>query len=63
VIILGKRLPLVGEQLPEAGNRMAHDATEYIIKVLPRIDIAALAGLDQPEEQSRGPSPPFTGRK
>jgi hypothetical protein len=55
VIFLGKWLPLVGEQLPEVADRMAHDATEYIIKVLPGIDAARLAGLDEAEKKRRGP--------
>ena len=50
VFVLGEGLPLVGEQLPEAGDRMRHDAAEYIIEVLPRIDATGLAGLDQAEE-------------
>lgn len=36
---------------------MAHDTAEYIVKVLPGIDIARLAGLDEAEEQCRGRAP------
>lgn len=61
VVILGERLPLVGEQLPEAADRMAHDTTQYIIKVLPRVAVAGLARLNQAEEQACGPCTPFTG--
>jgi len=37
MVILWEGLPLVGEQLPEAAERMVHDTAEYMIKVLPRI--------------------------
>ena len=63
VVVLGERLPLVGEQLPETADRMAHDSTEHIIKVFPWIEVAGLARLYQTEEQGCGPCPPFTGRK
>ena len=55
MVVLGNGLPMVGEQLPEPGNRMAHDPPEYIIKVLPGIDVVGLAGLDQAEKKRRGP--------
>jgi hypothetical protein len=63
VVVLGEGLPLVGEQLPEAGDWMAHDASEHIVKVLPRIDVAGLARLDQAEEQGCGSGTPVTGGK
>jgi hypothetical protein len=43
VVILGEWLPLVGEQLPDTADWMAHDASEDIVEVLPRIDVAGLA--------------------
>jgi hypothetical protein len=42
-------------------NRMTHDPAEHIIEILPGIDIAVFAGLDEAHVQSRRPSSPFTG--
>jgi len=57
--ILGKRFPLVGEQLSEPGDRVAHNAPEHIVKVLPWIGVAGLAGLYQSKEKRRCPRPPL----
>ena len=54
-VVLWEGLPLVGEQLPKAAERMAHDTAEYIVKVLPRVEVARLAGLDEAEKKCRGP--------
>ena len=40
---------------------MGHDPAEHIIEVLPRVDVAGLAGLDQAEEQGRCPCSPLAG--
>jgi hypothetical protein len=63
VVVLWEGLPLVGEQLPEVVDWMAHDAAEYIVKVLPGIDVARLAGLDQAEKKGRGPCAAFAACK
>lgn len=41
------RLPLIGQELPEFADRMAHNPTEHVIEVFPWIDIAVFAGLDE----------------
>jgi hypothetical protein len=63
VVVLWEGLPLVWEQLPEVVDWMAHDAAEYIVKVLPGIDVARLAGLDQAEKKGRGPCAAFAACK
>ena len=63
VLILGKGLPLIRQKLPETIDRVTHDTTEQVIQVLPGIDPASFAGLDESQEQGRGPRPSFTGRK
>jgi hypothetical protein len=56
VLVLGQRLPLIGEQFPEPADGMTHDPPEQVVEVLPGVDLAGLAGLDQPEEKGRCPS-------
>jgi hypothetical protein len=44
--------PLIGKQLSELGNRLAHNPTEHVVEILPRVDTARLARLNQPEVES-----------
>jgi hypothetical protein len=61
--VLGQRFPLVGEELPQTGDRMAHDPPEHVVEVLPGIDSAILARPDEAHEQRRRPSTPFTSHE
>lgn len=45
----GERLPLIGEQFPKPSDRVAHDAAEHVVEVLPRVNAAGFAGLYQPK--------------
>ena len=54
--VLGQRLPLVGEELSQPGDRMAHDPPEHVVEVLPGIDFAVFAGLDEAHEQRHRPA-------
>jgi hypothetical protein len=38
---------------------VAHDSPEEVVEVLPGIDVAAFAGLDEAHEQSCGPAALF----
>ena len=58
-----QRFPLVGEQLPQAADRVAHDSPEHVIEILPRIDLAILAGFDQSHEQSSSTTSPFASHE
>jgi hypothetical protein len=40
VLILGKRLPLIGQKLSQAVYGMAHDPLQKIVEVLPGIYVA-----------------------
>lgn len=54
---------LIGKQLPQPRDRVAHDAAEHVVEVLPRIHAACLAGLDQPKIESRSAGAPVAGCK
>ena len=59
-LVFGQRLPLVGQEFPEFADGVAHDPLEEVVKVLPGIDSAILAGFDEAHEQGRSPATPFT---
>lgn len=61
--VLGQRLPLVGEQLSQPGDRMAHDPPEHVVEVLPGINSAILAGFDEAHEKRRRPAASFAPDK
>ncbi len=54
-------LPRVGEELPQAIDRMAHAPPEHVVEVLPGIDPAGFTGSKQPHEQGCRPAAPFMG--
>jgi hypothetical protein len=63
LMIPGKGLPLVREELPKTSDRMAHDLAEQIIKILPGIHSAGLAGLNQAKIKGSGPGSALTARE
>ena len=54
-----QRFPLVRQKFPQPADWVAHDSPQEVVEVFPGIDVAALAGLDEAHEQSRGPATPF----
>lgn len=50
IVILGQWAPLLWEGFSQAIDWMSHDAPQHIIEILPGIELACLAGLDQAKE-------------
>ena len=63
MLILGNRFPLIREKLPEPADRMTHDSPQHVVKVLPGVDPAPLARLDQAQIQGRSSAAPLTARE
>ena len=60
---LGEGSPLIGKQLSEPGNRVAHNPMEHVVEIFPRVDAARFTRLYQAQVKSRCAGPSVAGGK